>query len=114
MTLLNIIDQEIFNVVATTGDSHLGGHDFDKKIMDFWLKEFSSKFNIKESDIRKDTKTMNRLKIATEKAKIRLSLEKETNIYIDEFYNKELLHIKLKRETFEYICQDLFNKILNL
>ena len=109
---MNIIDQEIFNVVATAGDSHLGGDDFDKKIMDFCLKEFSSKFNIKEDDIRKDTKAMNRLKIASEKAKIRLSLEKETNIYIDEFYNKELLHIKIKRETFEYICQDLFNKLI--
>ena len=112
VTLLNIIDQEIFNVIATAGDSHLGGDDFDKKIMDFCLKEFSSKLNIKEEDIRKDKKSMNRLKIASEKAKIRLSSEKETNIYIDEFYNKELLHIKLKRETFELICQDLFNKLI--
>ena len=112
VTLLNIIDQEIFNVIATAGDSHLGGDDFDKKIMDFCLKEFSSKLNIKEEDIKKDKKSMNRLKIVSEKAKIRLSLEKETNIYIDEFYNKELLHIKLKRETFELICQDLFNKLI--
>ena len=88
VTLLNIIDQEIFNVIATAGDSHLGGDDFDKKIMDFCLKEFSSKLNIKEEDIKKDKKSMNRLKIVSEKAKIRLSLEKETNIYIDEFYNK--------------------------
>ena len=112
VTLLNIIDQEIFNAIGTPGDSHLGGDDLDKKIMDFCLKEFSSKLNIKEEDIRKDKKSMNRLKIASEKAKIRLSSEKETNIYIDEFYNKELLHIKLKRETFELICQDLFNKLI--
>ena len=112
VTLLNILDQEIFNVIATSGDSHLGGDDFDKKIMDFCLKDFCSKFNIKEDEIKNDTKAMNRLKIASEKAKIRLSSEGETNIYIDEFYNKELLHIKLKRETFENICQDLFNKLI--
>ena len=88
VTLLNIIDQEIFNDIGTPGDSHLGGDDLDKKIMDFCLKEFSSKLNIKEEDIKKDKKSMNRLKIVSEKAKIRLSLEKETNIYIDEFYNK--------------------------
>ena len=112
VTLLNIYEQEIFNIISSAGDSHLGGDDFDKKIMDFCLKEFCSKFNIKEDDIKNDTKAINRLKIASEKAKIRLSSEEETNIYIDEFYNKELLHIKLKRETFENICQDLFNKLI--
>ena len=112
VTLLSILDQEIFNVIATAGDSHLGGDDFDNKIMDFCLNEFCSKFNIKKDEIKNDTKAMNRLKIASEKAKIRLSSEEETNIYIDEFYYKELLHIKLKRETFENICQDLFNKLI--
>ena len=56
---------------------------------------------------------MNRLKIASEKGKIHLSSEKEAIIYIDEFYNNQLLNIKLTRETFEEICKDLFIKLLD-
>ncbi len=112
VTLLKIEEQEIFDVIATAGDSHLGGDDFNKKIMDYCLKEFSSKLNINEHEIRKDSKAMNRLKIAAEKAKIKLSSEKETSIDIDEFYNNELLHIKITRESFEDMCQDLFNRLI--
>lgn len=54
--MLEIIVQKIFNVLATYGDSHLGGDDFDKKIMNYCLK---------------DIKIMNRLKVAAEKAKIK-------------------------------------------
>ena len=60
----------------------------------------------------KDTKAMNRLKIASEKAKIQLSIEKVAIIDIDEFYNDQLLHMELSRETFETICEDLFNKLI--
>ena len=55
---------------------------------------------------------MNRLKIAAEKTKIKLSSELETIIDIDELYNNELLHIKLTRDFFVKMCQDLFNKLL--
>ena len=112
VTLLNIEDQEIFDIKATAGDSHLGGDDFNKKIIDYCLKEFCTKFNINENEIKEDTKAMNRLKIAAEKAKIKLSSELETIIDIDEFYNNQLLHIKLTRELFENISKDLFNKLL--
>lgn len=101
-----------FVVVAFDGDVHLGGDDFNKKIMDFCLKEFSSEFNIKEDNIREDIKAMNRLKIASENAKRRLSSANETNIYLEEFYNKKLLDININRETFESICGDLFNKLI--
>jgi len=55
---------------------------------------------------------MNRLKIAAENAKIKLSTESEVSIDIDDFYNHELLHIKLSRILFEDLCQDLFDKLL--
>ena len=112
VTLLKIEDQEIFNVIATNGDSHLGGDDFNKKIMDHCLKEFCSKLGINEDEIKKDSKTMNRLKIASENAKIKLSSEVETVIDIDDFYNNELLHLNLTRNQFENICKDLFDKLL--
>ena len=112
VTLLNIEEQEIFDIKSTAGDSHLGGDDFNKKIIDYCLREFCSKLNYDKEEIKKDTKAMNRLKIAAEKAKIQLSSELETNIDIDEFYNNELLHTKLTRQNFEQICKDLFNKLL--
>ena len=60
VTLLKLEDQEIFNVIATNGDSHLGGDDFNKKIMDYCLKEFCSLLGLNENEIRKDSKAMNR------------------------------------------------------
>ena len=113
VTLLTIEEEEIFDVLATSGDSHLGGDDFDKKIIDYCLQKFCSKLNVNESDIRKDTRAMNRLKIASEKTKIKLSFDEEAYIYLDDFYNKELLQIKLKRNDFEKICEDLFKKLIN-
>ena len=71
VTLLNlkIVDEKtIYDVLATSGDSHLGGDDFDKRIIDFCLKDFCSKFNIKEDEIKKDSMAMNRLKLASSKA----------------------------------------------
>ena len=113
VTLLEIVDQEIFNVKATSGNSHLGGDDFDKKIIDYCLKNFSNKFNLNLDEIRNDKKAINRLKIAAEKAKIILSTEEATNIYIDEFYNKEILQETITRQKFEDLCQDLFNELFN-
>ena len=54
ITLLKILDKEEFFVEATSGDSHLGGDDLDKKIMDYCLNEFTSKFNIDINQIKKD------------------------------------------------------------
>ena len=112
VTLLKIEDQEIFDILATAGDSHLGGDDFNKKIVDYCLLEFCSKFKFDKEEIENDTKTMNRLKIAAEKAKIRLSSELETNIDIDDFYNDEFLHVKLTRQKFEEISKELFEKLI--
>ena len=114
VTLLKIEEQEIFKVINKSGDSHLGGDDFNKKIIDYCLKNFSSKFDIKEDSIRRNSIAMNRLMIAAENAKIKLSSETETTIDIDEFYDNQLLHAKLTREFFEDLCKDLFDRILKL
>ena len=110
VTLLGIEDQD-FQVLSTSGNTHLGGNDFDKRIIDYCLEEFCSKFKFDINKIKKDEMSMNRLKIASEKAKINLSFEKETNICINEFYQKEMLIINLTREKFEVICEDLFEQI---
>ena len=112
VSLLKIEDEEIFNVIATSGNSHLGGDDFDKKIIDYCLEDFCNKYNINKKEIEKDTQAMNRLKFVSEKAKIKLSSENETIIEIDNFYNNQMLHIKLTRQKFEDICSSLFYKLL--
>ena len=112
VTLLKIEDNEIFNVIATGGDSHLGGDDFNQKIMDHCLKDFCNKFDINIKEVKKNSEAINRLKLASENAKIKLSTEKEVIIDIDDFYNRELLHTKLTRNYFEDICKDLFAKLI--
>ena len=112
VTLLKIDDKEIFNAIYTEGDSHLGGDDFNQKIMEYCLDEFCLRLNIDKKEVKKDSKAMNRLKIASENAKIKLSSETETSINIDDFYNNEILSTKLTRIKFEEICQDLFKRLL--
>ena len=111
VTLLKIDDGEIFNAIDTGGDAHLGGDDFTQRIIDHCLKEFCTKYNIDIKEVRKDSEAMNRLKIAAENAKIKLSTEKEVSIDIDDYYNHELLHVKLTRFNFEDLCKDLFDKL---
>ena len=116
VTLLNIICEDgeafDFNVISTSGDSHLGGDDFDKKISDYCIKKFCTTFGeINENDIINDTQTMNRLKIASEKAKIKLSSESRTVIDIDQFYKNKQLHVELTREDFENLCEEEFKRL---
>ena len=114
VTLLKIRDgDEIFDIRATSGDPHLGGDDFDQKISEYCIQKFCTKYDINKDDILKDTQLMNRLKIASEKAKIQLSTELNTVIEIDDFYNDLLLKEQLNRELFEdTICKDLFERLL--
>jgi len=104
----NIID---FEVIATDGDIHLGGSDFDNKLIDFCIKEFCKLTGNKEENVRQDKKSCKRLKIKCENAKKLLSITTETFINIDNFYGKEDLGIKINREQFEDLCNDLYDRI---
>ena len=115
VTLLNIrknIDGKIdFNVLATDGNIHLGGSDFDNRLIDFCINQFCNNTGYKEEEIRKDKKAGKRLKIKCEHAKKLLSIMKETVINIDNFYGKNDLMIRISRDTFEDLCEDLFKEI---
>ena len=113
ITLLKLVEGDLFKVIATSVDSHLGGDEFDKKIIDYCLKYFGNTFNVNIDEIKKDIRAMNRLKIASEKAKTILSIEEKATIYIDEFFNKEFLQINITRKQFEEINKDLFNKLIS-
>jgi molecular chaperone DnaK len=103
----------VFEVKSTNGDTHLGGDDFDKVIMDFLADEFKNQEAI---DLRKDPMALQRLKEAAEKAKVELSSSAETEInlpYITavDGVPKHLV-VKLTRAKFESLADSLFARCL--
>jgi len=103
----------VFEVKSTNGDTHLGGDDFDKVIMDWLADEFRKEENV---DLRKDPMALQRLKEAAEKAKIELSSSSETEInlpYITAIDGvpKHLVK-KLTRAKFEQLADTLFERCL--
>src|SRR5690349_8688218 len=103
----------VFEVKSTNGDTHLGGDDFDKVIMDWLAEEFRGDENV---DLRKDPMALQRLKEAAEKAKVELSSSSETEInlpYITavDGVPKHLVK-KLTRAQFERLADNLFTRCL--
>ena len=102
----------VFEVLATNGDGHLGGDDFDQKLIDHLAEEFRKKEGI---DIRKDAMALQRLKEAAEKAKIELSTQMETTVNLpfitaDQSGPKHL-QVTVTRTAFERMCTDLFERL---
>jgi molecular chaperone DnaK len=102
-----------FEVLATNGDTFLGGEDFDKRVIDYLAKEFQNDTGI---DIRKDPLAVQRLKEASEKAKIELSTRQQTEInlpYITaDASGPKHLTTTLTRAKFESLVEDLVNRTL--
>ncbi|KAF0242311.1 MAG: molecular chaperone [Chitinophagaceae bacterium] len=103
----------VFEVKSTNGDTHLGGDDFDKVIMDWLAEEFKSQEAI---DLRKDPMALQRLKEAAEKAKVELSSSSETEINLPyvtavDGVPKHLV-VKLSRAKFEQLADNLFARCL--
>jgi molecular chaperone DnaK len=107
------VGENVVEVVATNGDTHLGGDDMDQKVMDWLIQEFKTETGI---DVSKDKMVLQRLKEAAEKAKIELSSTMETEINLpfltaDATGPKHLVK-KLTRSKFEQMCEDLFQRAL--
>ncbi|HWZ22906.1 MAG TPA: molecular chaperone DnaK [Cytophagaceae bacterium] len=103
----------VFEVKSTDGDTHLGGDDFDHKIIDWLAEEF---INDEKIDLRKDPMALQRLKEAAEKAKIELSSSNETEINLPyimpvDGIPKHLVR-KLTKAKFEQLCDDLIKRTL--
>ena len=113
VSLVNVKDNEKFEVKSTSGNMHLGGEDFDNKLVEYCIQEFCSKNkNITEEQIRENKKGMKRLKLACEKSKRLLSITEEIVIEVDNFYEDETLQIKVTRPKFEDLCKELFKKLI--
>ncbi|CAG8765808.1 24770_t:CDS:2, partial [Gigaspora margarita] len=103
------IDDGVFEVLATAGDTHLGGEDFDNRVIDHFVKVYKKKNKV---DITKDLKSMGKLKREVEKAKRTLSSQMSTRIEIESFHDGKDFSETLTRAKFEELNNDLFKKTL--
>ncbi|MEM8782476.1 MAG: molecular chaperone DnaK [Planctomycetota bacterium] len=102
----------VFEVLSTNGDGHLGGDDWDEKLINFLADEFKKSDGI---DLRNDPMALQRLKEAAEKAKIELSQSQETTVNLPFITatqdGPKHLMINLTRTKFEQLCDDLFDRL---
>jgi L1 cell adhesion molecule like protein len=108
VTLLSI-DDGVFEVKATAGDGHLGGEDFDQRMVEFCCDEFKKKHKI---DISKNLKARRRLQNVCERAKRTLSTSTSATIEVDALSDGNDFSYNMTRAKFEELCQDLFKKAL--
>ncbi|KAF2068825.1 hypothetical protein CYY_009852 [Polysphondylium violaceum] len=103
------IDKGVFEVLSTNGDTHLGGEDFDQRVMKHFLSVFQKKTG---KDASKDKKSLQKLRRAAENAKRALSSSHSTPFEIENFFGGEDLMETLTRAKFEELNMDLFKKTL--
>lgn len=103
------IDQGVFEVAATSGDTHLGGEDFDQKVMDYFINLYKEKTG---KDVRKDNRAVQKLRREVERAKRVLSSQPSTTIEIDSFFEGDEFSETLSRAKFEDLNMELFKSTL--
>jgi heat shock protein 5 len=103
------IDNGVFEVLATSGDTHLGGEDFDQRVTEHFVKSFKKKNNV---DIKSDVRALQKLKSEVEKAKRDLSSVQSVKIYIEGLIDGLDFEENLTRAKFEELCNDLFKNTL--
>jgi len=103
------IDNGVFEVVSTNGDTHLGGEDFDQRVMDHFIKLYKKK---KGKDIRKDNRAVQKLRREVEKAKRALSSAHSVRLEIESFFDGEDFSEQLTRAKFEELNMDLFRSTM--
>ncbi|NBX75047.1 MAG: molecular chaperone DnaK, partial [Proteobacteria bacterium] len=100
-----VIDDGLFEVKATSGDTHLGGEDFDNRLVDYCANEFKK---VTKVDIKGNNRALRRLRTACERAKRTLSSSTATQIEVDSLAEGKDLSVKLTRAKFEELCIDQF------
>jgi heat shock protein 5 len=108
VTLLTL-DDGVFEVIATNGDTHLGGEDFDQRTMEYFMRMFKKKTG---SDMSKDKRSIQKLRREVEKAKRALSTSHQVRVEVEALYDGQDLSETLTRARFEELCNDLFRKTL--
>lgn len=103
------IDNGVFEVASTAGDTHLGGEDFDQRVMDYFIKLYKKKTG---NDIKEDNHAIQKLRREVEKAKRTLSTKHTATLEIESFFNGADLSETLSRARFEELNADLFKACL--
>jgi len=103
------IEEGIFEVKSTAGDTHLGGEDFDNRMVDFFLQEFKRRHR---KDMSKNQRALRRLRTACERAKRTLSSSTQAHIEIDSLFEGIDFNSTITRARFEDLCMDYFKKCM--
>merc|ERR1719229_1369232 len=103
------IDNGVFEVVSTNGDTHLGGEDFDQRVMEYFIKLVKRKFN---KDITTDKRALQKLRRECERAKRALSTQHQVRVEIENLVEGVDLSEPLTRARFEELNNDLFKKTM--
>jgi len=104
------IEEGIFEVKATAGDTHLGGEDFDNRLVNHFVQEFKRK---NKKDLSSNARALRRLRTACERAKRTLSSAAQTSIEIDSLFDGVDFYTSITRARFEELCQDLFRSTMD-
>nr|XP_018911555.1 PREDICTED: heat shock protein 68-like [Bemisia tabaci] len=110
VSILTIDEGSLFEVRATAGDTHLGGEDFDNRLVNHFVEEFKRKYR---KDLRTNPRALRRLRTAAERAKRTLSSSTEASIEIDALLDGIDYYTKVTRARFEELCADLFRSTLH-
>lgn len=109
VSVLTIDEGSLFEVKATAGDTHLGGEDFDNRMVNYFVEEFRRKH---KKDLRSSPRAIRRLRTACERAKRTLSSSTEAGIEVDALFEGIDLYSRISRARFEELCIDLFRSTL--
>jgi len=103
------IDGGVFEVISTNGDTHLGGEDFDQRVMEYFMKLYKKKTG---KDVRKNDRSVQKLRREVEKAKRALSSAHQAKVEIESFFEGEDFSETLTRAKFEELNMDLFRSTM--
>ena len=109
VSVLKIDEGSLFEVRSTAGNTHLGGEDFDNRVVDHFAQEFKRKF---KKDLKGNPRALRRLKTACERAERSLSCSTQASIEIDSLADGIDFYSKITRAKFEELCNDLFRSCL--
>lgn len=109
VSILTIDEGSLFEVKATAGDTHLGGEDFDNRLVNYFADEFKRKY---KKDLTKNPRALRRLRTASERAKRTLSSSTEASMEIDALFDGIDFYTKISRARFEELNADLFKSTL--
>jgi L1 cell adhesion molecule like protein len=109
VSILTIDEGSLFEVRSTAGDTHLGGEDFDNRLVNHFVEEFKRKY---KKDVSVNARALRRLRTACERAKRTLSSSSEASVEIDALHDGVDFYTKVSRARFEELCMDLFRSTM--